>query len=332
MGIWDGRVQALNAFSRGMADLNLSRNPLASEVIVVFNDDKLDHYLDSRPTEGVRVKKLAMVNKHNTLDYVQTLTGEFVMEGDVIPWVVNMTTTNLPRLPKVNDNIIIDNVKFAVSSVHPLNRNVDSLISLLVYPERTYYAEGLEILKTTVYQNAVEVKGIPYGYDKVLCVDVLYRGFPTHYSFDGKAWIPFRVSRLPLFLSTEYGAVRQIEGAEAETLHFFSVGSGWAHTTPLSVIMDGDEALQRHIMTQCASEAEADVVMREMGLRRDIEEREDEFSDYDGGDAFLESQMGYDGGDAWGNFFVDYDGGGSDASFITLYLKDKEGAIVSKAV
>ena len=161
--------EALNYFASSMVDLQLDRNPLAQEVIVIFNSVTRDHYQDSVVVEECRIKKMAIVKKDPDMSYVQQL-GDILLEDDEhVPWIVSLTTTGLLRIPKQDDQILIDGTRYYVSYVKPANRSVDSIINLSIYPDR-YDEDKLQVYSLSVLEDG--------------CIDILYGGQPIEMSFD----------------------------------------------------------------------------------------------------------------------------------------------------
>lgn len=134
----DNRNQILDKFAEGMMDIFLSRSQLTSTVTLIFNNVTRDHYQDAKVTEEGRYDKLAWVKKNVSMNYVQELTGDLLIEDnlEMIPWIVSMTMSKLPRQPKMDDFVIIDGITYSISMVIPKNRNIQSVLSLLIYPER----------------------------------------------------------------------------------------------------------------------------------------------------------------------------------------------------
>lgn len=162
-------LDQLNKFASGMADLQMSRSPLSQEVIIIFNETYRDHYQDTVQNEVDRVKKLAVVKKDVDMNYVQQI-GDILLEDiDQLPWVVSTTVTNLPRLPKMDDQILIDGLRYTISMVKPSNRFVDSIILLSVYPDRTD-EDNLDIYSITKLSDG--------------SLDILYGGYPKIIKFD----------------------------------------------------------------------------------------------------------------------------------------------------
>lgn len=159
----------------------MARSPLRSEVIVMFNEVIRDQYQDVVSTEIIRVKKWGVVSKSVDLDYVQQLGGDILVEDtDSLPWAISMTLTDLPRIPKMDDQVLIEGKKYTISAVRPMNRDLPSVIVLFVYPERST-VDDLMIYEVT---PKVGFRGVKY-------LDVLYGGNPEEYSFDGEHWFDF---------------------------------------------------------------------------------------------------------------------------------------------
>lgn len=172
------RINRIDKYACGMLDLQMARHPLSCEVIVIFNDVMRDHYQDAVGVESSRVKKIALVRKNTDMNYVQEI-GDVLLEDNLqeLPWIVSMTKTGLPRIPKMDDQIAIDGIKYTISMVKPVNRNIPSIVELLIYPERTSQEEYLDIISVTVRDR---------------CIDIMYQGKPLEYSYDGECWEPFR--------------------------------------------------------------------------------------------------------------------------------------------
>lgn len=165
-------TEALNLFAAGMADIQMDRNPLAQEVILVFNEVSRDQYQDSIVIEECRVKKQAMVKKNVDMEYVQQEGVVLLEEYDSLPWVVSLTITGLPRNPRLDDSILIGGILYTVSSVKPSNRSVDSILLISIYPDRS----NIEQLQLFSIGDCGD------GY-----MDVLYGGYPKEYAFTSEA-------------------------------------------------------------------------------------------------------------------------------------------------
>ena len=168
----------LDSFYQGMMDIQMSRNPLAEECIVIFNSKRYDHYQDSLLEEESRVKKLSLVTKNLDMNYVQQsdfLTDDMVglfEDQDNLPWRISMTITNLDRIPTQSDQVMLDGLLYQVAAVRPVNRSIESAIHLYVHPDRT------EVDPLKVYS----IKDLGDGY-----MDILYGGAPISYSLDSKS-------------------------------------------------------------------------------------------------------------------------------------------------
>lgn len=137
-GIYDERVDHLNKFRTGMADIQLDFNAIAQDVTVQLMSKKKDIYSDTTTEIEQEIVKRAVVSKNPDMMYVQDLFSELVEDEDErIPWLVKMTITNLPRIVQHDDRIIIGDLLYSVSQVTPINRLNDGLLKILVYPERT---------------------------------------------------------------------------------------------------------------------------------------------------------------------------------------------------
>lgn len=194
--IYDERHRALENMAVGMADIQLAHNPVASETIVIFNDLSVDHYQDSRIAEICRVKKLAVFNKVDDMNYVpDSDMGELQFDNDSIPFRVLMTITGLPRLPRRDDMLLNEGDLYTIHHVKPMNRDINGLLELIVYPERTTFVDPLHIHKHT-FLDGVSLQpinddlGSHIGEEVVL--DMVYGGNPQQYSFDGENWRPFK--------------------------------------------------------------------------------------------------------------------------------------------
>lgn len=175
-------TRVLNLFASGMADIQLSRNPLAEEVHIIFNDVQRDHYQDSVLVESCRIKKLAMVKKDTDMDYVQQEGFELLEDESSLPWTVSITTTGLPRAPRQDDQVLINGIRYNVSGVKPSNREIDSIILLFIYPDRTDEDE-LKLYGMSLVQGK-------YG-DLVYGGNPVEIGFGPESTFNKELRIPF---------------------------------------------------------------------------------------------------------------------------------------------
>lgn len=154
------RLPYLNNFAQYMLDLQITRNPLHKECYVVFCDVTRDHYQDAIITEVGRIMKYCMVYKQTDMNYVQedvyspqrnqTLT-EMLFEDTDNPWIVSLTITGFyeqfGRIPRMDDQIVIDGIRYAISEVRPCNRNLDHILLLKIYPERDPIVETFGLSK-----------------------------------------------------------------------------------------------------------------------------------------------------------------------------------------
>lgn len=194
--IYDERHRALSTMAVGMADIQLAHNPTASEVIVIFNDLSVDHYQDSRIAEICRIKKLGVFNKVTDLDFVpDSDMGDLQIDNDSVPYRVLMTLTDLPRLPKRDDMLLNEGMLYTIHHAKPMNRDIDGLVELIVYPERTTFVDPLHIHKHT-FLDGTTLQPITDGMEnhvgEEVVLDMVYGGNPQQYSWDGENWKPFR--------------------------------------------------------------------------------------------------------------------------------------------
>ena len=226
----DYRRTVLSRMAVGMADIQLFHNALASEVIVIYNDLSVDHYQDSRIAEVDRIKKLAVFRKTEELTFVPDDSDELLDDKEsAIPYEVLTTITGLPRMPRRDDMLLHEGNLYTIHHVKPMNRDIDGLIQLVVYPERTTFIDPLNIYKLTlldgdtllpipdlnVYEHGdvkpsdgdggdgdVEPEPTPEPpiVPKDIVLDIVWGGNPTEYSFDNETWLPFQ-SRIRFNLS-----------------------------------------------------------------------------------------------------------------------------------
>lgn len=159
-----------------MTDINYEHNPLSLECIYIVNDSVYDQYQDMVRIEKDRIKKRCIVKKNPEMYYVQEFGEELLEDTDEIPWIVSITATGLPSKPKAYDQLLIQGVKYTISKVKPVNRNVEAVFCCVVYPERSEDDE-LQVAKA-VYSQGV--------------LSLTWGGSPSEMSFDGEHWIPFK--------------------------------------------------------------------------------------------------------------------------------------------
>lgn len=186
----DNRIAILGNLATGILDMQMARNPLASEVVLVFVNSVYDQYQDATVVETDRVKKYGMVKKNVDMEYVQEL-GDILVEDDLehLPWLVSVTMTGLPRQPRQNDQILVDGLLYTISAVRPMNRNMDTVVNLFFYPERVV-EEPLDIRYVSFLNLDGTVNSTPQEGDSGI-LDIVYCGGPKQLSFDNQTWVDF---------------------------------------------------------------------------------------------------------------------------------------------
>lgn len=162
-----------------------------------------------------RIKKWAKVTKDPKLSYVQFDDTENLLEDTGNPWIVSMTVTGIvdaagnPRLPRTDDQILIDGILYTISLVEPVNRFVDGLINCTVYPERSYQNDPLKVHSASINSKRV--------------VSVVWGGNPKFLSFnteEPRTWTSFAsYFKLPEGTTTFY--IKDDEG----TVKFYTFES-----------------------------------------------------------------------------------------------------------
>lgn len=184
-------VSNLARFTAQMADIRISHHPLKRALLFILNETEFDIYQDSHTVERWRLLKDGIVQKKADLFYVQENFGADVLVNDTgDPWVITCTCLGFPRLPMLDDRVLLEGLVYSVSAVKPTNRDSRGVLELLVYPERTDYLDQL-----AVYGVSFSVDGVGKPLGSVLgrsCVmDVIWGGYPMRMSFDKKTWFPF---------------------------------------------------------------------------------------------------------------------------------------------
>lgn len=175
----DERYEQLNKLSAGMLDLSLSRNPYSKEVFICFNNTTRDHYQDADLFELTRIKKVAVVTRNTDMEYTpMSEVTELQLDNDKVPYDVTFTITGLPRLITLDDSIIIDAVRYRVSSIKPFNRDVDKVLSVTVYPERVNTANPLHLYALTFFDLEGNPITEPPTERQELILEFVYGGFP----------------------------------------------------------------------------------------------------------------------------------------------------------
>lgn len=186
----DARVQHISRFSQGLADLKLSRHPLAQDIMFIENETSFDHYRDATKIESARIKKKAVFRKKPDLYYVQEQFEDYEGEGDVLPWMIIITATGLSRIPRHQDAVITEGKLYTLSRVKPVNQARPVIFECLVYPERSQI-DPFGLYSVSIHNNfqrVIPVDGEKYSFD------VIYGGTPVEMSFDNKIWVPFEPS------------------------------------------------------------------------------------------------------------------------------------------
>lgn len=183
----DNRLQRLNGYARAMAEYNISRNPLREPVVLIFVKSWRDQYRDQHTMEVGRVLKYAAVSRNVDIDYVQELGGDLLqIDNERQPYIVSLTDSDLPRLPQQGDRVLYDGVLYSVAKVKPFNRQINSLIQLIVYPERAM-ADPMRLYDVRVLAGdtlqPIEPSRLSEGEQVVL--EFAWGGAPTLYTVDG---------------------------------------------------------------------------------------------------------------------------------------------------
>ena len=188
-----------------MADITISRSQSSREVIFIFNEVERDHYQDATIKEVGRFKKQVLVKKNTDMNFVQFFdVPEFLEDSDKIPWVVNFTETDLPRAPRADDQILLEGVKYTISMVSPVNREIPSILSALVYPERSEFNDRLYLYKVNVLYNYKPIDSFNNElFNKPILLDIYYGGCPLELSFDGNTFYPFK-SKILISVDEEF--------------------------------------------------------------------------------------------------------------------------------
>lgn len=188
----DARLSALEQYTAKMADVRISRHPLRRDCIFIVNCTEFDIYQDGHSHEEARVLKQCIVKKNPDMFYVQESFGDdaMVQDGDIIPWVIYMSCTGLPRLPMLDDRFLLDGLVYSVSAVKPINRDSQGVIECLVYPERRDFIDSLAIYSVSFHSNFVPVS-LEDAWGKEVAMQIIWGGYPIEMSWDKKTWVPF---------------------------------------------------------------------------------------------------------------------------------------------
>lgn len=190
----DLRVKQVNKFTSKIVDKQISRHPLKSLVILIYNETEYDIYRDATPVESERINKLAIVEKDKDFFYVQEWIGDevvFLDDEEKSPWLITMTITGLPRVPKQDDCLIIEGRKHTITKVKPINKSIQSVITILTYPERTDEIDEFSIKGVKLYSNHTLITTPENHLDEEVILEFKYGGTPTHYKVNTEDWKPF---------------------------------------------------------------------------------------------------------------------------------------------
>jgi len=143
-----------------MGDLRLQFHGTAQNVEIRFANPEYDVYDDTDPRTYTTLWKRALVSQPSAVSYVQQLFKDFVVvEGQILPFVMFCTTTDLPRHLSHDDRVWVpailpdlenvDGLLFSISKVQVTNRFQDGIQKCLLYPERNpdgYDISGRQIV------------------------------------------------------------------------------------------------------------------------------------------------------------------------------------------
>lgn len=181
-----------DAYQRRMFDIQTARNPLATDVMVIFTDTEYDHYQEGKAVETSRTLKRAIIRKDEDMNYVQFVEDLRLLEDiEQLPFTVTMSITDLERVPRANDMININGIEYTISMVKPVNRFTESVVICLIYPERDVPQDELYddpsawVVKFyTISGGTKTLVSQPTNGDNYL-VEIWWRGYPKQVSWDG---------------------------------------------------------------------------------------------------------------------------------------------------
>ncbi len=189
----DFRSKYIKRFQQGMADILISRHNLRRQVLVSLRDVDHDIYLDEQDSqEEARVAKYAIIEMNPDMFFVQEQFDNFDIPDDILPFIVTITMSGMPRPLRLNDWVIVDGKIYVVSKVKPTNRELGGVIQCLVYPMRDsrLIDDPLAIYRIRFRQGLVEV---PWreALGTTVVMELIYGGCPHWMSFDGVKWAQF---------------------------------------------------------------------------------------------------------------------------------------------
>lgn len=189
----DFRSQYIQRYEQGMVDIRISRHNLRRNVIVSLRDVEHDIYMDvADSTEEARICKQAIVVMNPDMYYVQEQFDNLDMPDDILPFVIVLTMSGLPRQLHMNDWVIVDGKIYVISKVKPTNRELGKVLECLVYPMRDsrLIDDPLAIYKIRFRVGLLEVPWTDI-YDKRVVMELIYGGCPLWMSFNGVDWQQF---------------------------------------------------------------------------------------------------------------------------------------------
>lgn len=170
-GVYNDRIDHLNKFRRVMTDVNLKHNLISQEATIMLLAKSFDQYEDISSVslfyflaqDGVlaipdsdgsltavdvatgvtlperRVvapfKKQVLFSKTPDMAYVQkNFKGFLVENSENYPYLIQITTTDMPRLLSFGDRLILEDQSYEVRLVQPINRLNDSVQKVMVTP------------------------------------------------------------------------------------------------------------------------------------------------------------------------------------------------------
>ena len=189
----DFRSQYIQRYEQGMADIRISRHNLRRNVIVSLRDVEHDIYMDvADSTEEARINKQAIVVMNPDMYYVQEQFDNLDMPDDILPFVIVLTMSGMPRQLHMNDWVIVDGKIYVISKVKPTNRELGKVLECLVYPMRDsrLIDDPLAIYKIRFRIGLLEIPWMNVYGQKVV-MELIYGGCPLWMSFNGNDWQQF---------------------------------------------------------------------------------------------------------------------------------------------
>lgn len=132
----DVRLSTITTFMTKMTNRKIERHPFRHDVTIGLCDVNKDVYGDADSTLTERVLKSVIIQKNTDIDYVNAMTGVLMNDGDLLPWLMILTTTGLPRTLHQGDYVEDEGVTYKVSAVKPVNRQNPDIIECFIHPDR----------------------------------------------------------------------------------------------------------------------------------------------------------------------------------------------------